>query len=330
MPAPAFDTAAFLTAVRRDCFLAASDDNWTDSKILGIAHDRLINDITPIVKTCKQEWYQYDTIVTLVASVSNYELPQDAMWNGVEALFLVDTTGAKVSKLNYVSSSNRPLYEQTGGGIPTYFWENQAEIVVQPVPDSTTAGQFTMCVSSYRRPAQMVLTTQVCTVQSVTSATKTVTVASIPSYVTSNGPDPYTTATPYRMDVYGRNPPYRRKFSNLTCSPSSTSFVFGAAVTTAQVASITSGDILCVTGTTIFPDLPPDAHPFLNSLVCATILRAQTDAAGLRLFVEKEMQKLATTLRGMENRADGSPRKLSLFNSAAARTVNQPWWYWPR
>ncbi len=176
----------------------------------------------------------------------------------------------------------------------------------------------------------MVLTSQVCTIQSVTSGTKTVTVSSIPSYVTSNGPDLYTTGIPYRMDVYGRNPPYRRKFTNLTCSPSSTSFIFDSNVPTATVASITSGDIFCVTGTTIFPDLPPDAHPFLNSLVCATILRAQTDAPGLKLFVEKEMQKLATTLRGMENRADGSPRKLSLYNSAASRTINQPWWYWPR
>src|SRR5882724_1482993 len=102
MPAPAFDTAAFLTAVRRDSFLAASDDNWTDDRILAIAHNRITMDMTPVMKSCKQAWFQHDDSVTFVASQNNYELPQDAMWNGVESLSLVDTNGQICSKLNLI------------------------------------------------------------------------------------------------------------------------------------------------------------------------------------------------------------------------------------
>ncbi len=330
MPAPAFDTAAFLTAVRRDSFLAASDDNWTDERILAIAHNRIVMDMTPVMKTCKQAWFQHDDQRALVADLDSYELPQDAMWNGVDSVSLLDTDGVMVSKLNIVDPSNRIMYEQRGGGTPGWFFLNQAEVVVLPTPSTSTAAQYSLNISSYRRPAQMILTTQACTVQSVTSASLTITTSAHPAYMTTNGPDVYTPGIPYRVDVYGRNPPYRRKLVNLTCSASSTTdFLFNGSVTAAQVATIVSGDIVCVTGTTIFPDIPPDAMPYLQDITCATILRAQSDASGLRMFIDTQMKELATVLRAMSNRADGSPKKLSLSNSAAASHIAMLRGGWP-
>ena len=107
-----------------------------------------------------------------------------------------------------------------------------------------------------------------------------------------------------------------------------TLFTFNGAVTAAQVALISAGDIISVHGTSKYPDMPPEAQPFLRAMVGKTITMAQKDAAGYQTYAQEQMGMLANTLRGMSNRADGSPKKLSLRNAGALRVGGGVgnWW----
>ncbi len=333
MPAPAYDSAALLSAVRRDCFLAASDENWTDTKILAIADDCTLSHIAPIFKATKQDWFQAEKIIPLVASVTAYDIPEEAMWNAFDKAWVIEAaTGRIVNEqgLNYINASQKGMFQTTQAGAPIACWTNQTQININSPPDDTVASTYQMLVSYYRRPAQLVRTSDVCTVTAISSVTLIASVTTIPSYMTTYGPDTYTSGSPYRLDVWDRIDPHTRLLGNGTASSSSsTLFTFNGDVVAASVTNISAGDIVSVHGTTIFPDMPAEALPFLRNLVGKTITMAQKDDVGLQSYIEDQQKKLTGVLKGISNRADGSPKKLSMRQAGALNVgsgVGRWWW----
>lgn len=324
-----YSTDDLIEAVRRDCFLATSDENWTDARILSIAHDCILEGLAPRMKTAHQNWFLQAATVTFVASVTAYDVPAESMWNGVSSVQLRQISdGLLAGKLTLIDPENEYLYGQPQNpAIPGVFWVNQTELNVIPAPDSNCVSTYDAKLTYYRRPAQMITLSQAVTVQSVTSASLTVTTSTQPTYFSTNAPDAYTSGRPSRVDVYNRLQPYTRRFTNLTGSiTSSTGFLFNGSVTSTQVAKIQSGDIMTVYGTTIFPDVPPELHPYLRRLTSATIRLAQGDPA-YQAVIDKANQDVENFLRGMSNRTDGTARKLSLSMSAAGRAIAKNWGY---
>lgn len=333
MGAPAYDSAVLIAGVRRDCFLATSDANWTDQKIMGIADDCTLSHIAPVFKATKQDWFQDDIYVPLVASVTAYDLPEEAMWNAVDKIWLVERSTGRIvndNGLNYINASQRGMVQSTVAAPPVAYWTSQTQFTLNAPPDSTLASTYQLLVSFYRRPAQLVLTTDVCTVTAVSSATLIASVTSLPSYMTTNGPDTYTSGSPYRLDVWDRNLPNTRLIGNATAAATGTTlFTFNGSVTAAQVALVSAGDIISVHGTSKYPDMPPEAMPFLRKLVGKTITMAQKDDVGLQSYIEGQKAELTDVLKGISNRADGTPKKLSMRQAGAigiGGASNRWWW----
>jgi hypothetical protein len=318
-----YTTDDLIEAVRRDCFLATSDENWTDERILSIAHDVILEGLAPRMKNAHQNWFQQAASVTLVESITAYDVPAESMWNGVSSVQLRQLSdGLLCGKLTVIDPENEYMYGQPQNpAIPSVFWVNQTELNVIPAPDSVCVDTYDLKLTYYRRPAQMITLAKAVTVQSVTSLS--VTTSAQPSYFSTNAPDAYTSGTPSRVDVYNRLQPYTRRFTNLTGSiTSSTGFTFNGSVTSTQVAQIQSGDILTVYGTTIFPDVPPELHPYLRRLTSATIRLAQGDPA-YQAVIATANADVENFLRGMSNRTDGTARKLSIAMSAAGRVLGK-------
>ncbi len=332
--AQAYDSALLLAGVRRDCFLAASDENWSDYRILGVADDCTLSQIAPVFKSTRQDWFQADQIIPLVASVTAYDLPEEAMWSGFDKAWVIESATGRIcddNGLNYINASQKGLFQTVQPGAPIACWTNQTQIVLNAPPDATVASTYSLLLSYYRRPAQLVLTTDVCTVTAISSVTLIASVTTIPAYMTTNGPDTYTSGSPYRLDVYDRTLPNTRLLANATASSSSsTLFTFNGSVVAASVTGINPGDIVSVKGTSIFPDMPPEAMPFLRNLVGKTITMAQKDDVGFQTYVAGQQEQLANVIRGMSNRADGSPKKLSMRQAGALNVGggvgNRGWW----
>lgn len=317
------DTTQFIAAVRRDAFLAAADTqgNWTDERILAIADDCTLAYCAPALKRAKQGWFQDDVLIAMTARVSKYDVPEEAMWSGIERAWLVDSvTGQYASALDVVASSNRMLYQAfntPGGAIPTSIYLSATQLVVSPPPSVAAAAKYRIMVSAYLRPSQLCLPSVTCRVLSANSVTQVLTTTTQPSTWPVLAIDTFTSGSPYRIDVYNRLLPNTRKYWNLTMTvPSVTALAFAPTVTAAQFATIAVGDFLVPKGTTPFPDLPPDAVPFLRKMVQKTILTAQTDTEALQAYLQSQAMELEMFMKGMSNRSDGSPRKLSLANSA--------------
>lgn len=320
MPAVDNNTTALLAAVRRDAFIATSDSNWGDARILGIADDCTLR-IAAALKRAKQDWFQEDYDVVLVEDQSEYDVPETAMWSSIENAFLRDiTTGKIVSEINNVSSSNRRMFEGTNTssvGIPRALWLSHSQITLMPAPDANAVASYSMTVSAYRRPGQLVAVSECVNVTAVNSVTQELTITTRPSSWTT---DAYTSGTPYRVDVYNRNLPNTQLLRNqLVTSPSSTSLLFSPSVTAEAFATISVGDVVAMKSTSCYPDLPPEAVPYLREMIQQSILTSQTDSQALQAYLTAKADEAARFVRSMSNRHDGRPRKLSQYNAAATR-----------
>lgn len=311
-----------LDMVRRRGFIATSDENWGDDRILKTASEIIRETIAPQLKTMKEGWYRTQATITLVAGQSLYDYPEEAAWNSVETIKLRRySDGGIAGDVLLIEPSNAQLSPSTPSGIPGAFWHENTQICVFPTPDSGAATAYNFLVPMYRRSSTLVTTSSVCTVVSVSSVTLTTTAQ--PTYFTTNAPDIYTSGSPYIVDVWRRTTPRTRLFGAAQCTaPSTTSLAF-TSLTAAQAATIKPGDIVSVKGTTIYPDMPAELNPLLVNLTIATIKLAQGDQS-YQAQLERAQADTLSAIRGMSNRADGKQRKLTLYNASTVRGVVRP------
>lgn len=338
------DSASLVAAVRRDCFTANSDDNWTDEDILGIADDCIGGPIAAALKAAKQDWFAKDFDVALVADQSAYDVPENAMWSSVENVYLVDkTTGLIVSELANISQSQRILHQPGNdglSGIPHAVWWNHTQMMLTPAPDSNTVAAYSLTVAGYRRPGQLCKTSESVKAFTISSGSMTVDI-SVYAFVQSLTAPPsgwsrfgFDYYTGYPIDVYDGTEPHTVKLANVVANYSSTAgpntLLFDPSsslypLTAAQFATIERGDVFAMTGTTPFVPLPREAVPFLRRMIKKVILTAQTDSQALQAYLAEESAALAEFMKGMKNRHDGKGRKVSLWNAAGSRFMRRRW-----
>lgn len=343
MPAAPNDSASLVAAVRRDCFMATSDDNWDDEAILGIADDCIGGPIAAALKAAKQDWFAKDFDVPLVAGQSAYDVPQNAMWSSIENAYLVDkTTGRLVAELGNISQSQRILHQPGNDGLsgtPQALWWNHTQMMITPAPDANAVAAYSLTVAGYRRPGQLCKTSEVVRARLITAASMTVQLG-IYSITSSSVTAPpsgwagraYDSYSGYAIDVYGADEPHTVKLAAVIAAASVTTSVLmfgsvttGYPLTVEQFDLIETGDVFAMTGTTPFVPLPREAVPYLRRMIKKTILTAQTDSQALQAYLAEESAALANFMKGMKNRHDGKGRKVSLWNAAGARFMRRRW-----
>src|SRR5678816_374577 len=138
-----YTTDELVDAVRRDCFLANSDENWTEARILSIAHDCILEQLAPRMKNAKQNWFLTAATVTLTASVTQYDVPGEAMWNGVSSVQLRNVSSQIITgKLTLIDPNNEYVYTQESPGTPGGYWVDQTQMSVLPAPSSDVASTY--------------------------------------------------------------------------------------------------------------------------------------------------------------------------------------------
>lgn len=355
------DSSAFIAAVRRDLFLARSDDNWSDEDILGVADDCLCGPIAAALKAAKQEFFACDFDVELVADQSTYDLPGGSMWSSIENAYLIDkTTGRIVSTFLNISESQRPL-QQPGNdnlsGTPQAVWMQHTQLNLTPAPDSNAVASYSLTVAGYRRPGKLIKTDQCARFLPLAipasvdadmvgsmylySSTSTAAMTSLPSLWVADSwgrgnPDhPYIGT--YDVEFYGAYDPHTRRMpsvcvASITSSGPSNPLAanFDPADTYTPLAVetynlIQKSDVICPAGTTPFVSLPREGLPYLRRMVMKTISVAQTDPQALQAYLAEESAALAAFMKGMKNRHDGKGRKVSLWNAAGSRFMRRRW-----
>jgi len=308
----AYTTADLINNVKRRSFLPVAQTQFTDQQILNIGDDVVLSQIAPMLRRMDQGYWLESYDQTLTSGTSAYAFPAHAMWNKVNVVQLVTTAGVVVSELTRIQPQTLSLAADTTTGQPSYFYFTHDKIVLHPAPSASVASTMYLREWIYRRPNRMVVTTDAGQISSKPSSTQ-IQFLDAPStrFQDNDG---------LNFDAFSSNSPFVRV---VTASTGSVTAPKDMTFSSADVALMSVGDFVCIEDETVFPPVPIEIVPHLESLIVLELQATQMDREAMAETKEAIMQEIESVMRGAGNRADEQAKKVSLFNSPLASMLGR-------
>lgn len=292
--------------IQRDAYLTAAQRNFTPAQMLTIADQELYDGLAPMLVSMSQGYFEENADSTTTANVASYDLNQFAMWNRLRRVDIIDSNIP--FELLQITPEQVLDYDPSTTGRPRVFLFSNSQITLFPIPDRA----YTLRQRIYRRPGRLV---------PVASAAQVLT--AVASTVTYTGATPATFTATSIHDFYDGVSPFRRVDTSVTATgkPLATTQTFAAA----DVALLSAGDYVSLTGETVFPGIPIELHPHLKDLVIRSMDRTQGDQGQWQTQRAEILERARGTIIGTSNRSTGQPQRISI---PAARVGT--WRRWTR
>jgi len=301
-----YTTADLISNVKRRSFLPTAQTQFTDQKLLDIGNDAVLSTIAPMLRRMDQGYWLEPFDQTLTADTSSYLFPRYAMWNKVNAVHLVDSSGVVVQALNRIEPYNLRWGSDGNTGTPTSFYFEHDKIVLVPAPSSSVASSLSLRQWIYRRPNRMVTESAAAKVSTAAGA-----------LVTYTGDKPSTFTSSSVHDFFSGVSPFGRVGTAKTATASAATTTQGFAA--GDVALLSAGSWVCLQDETVFPPLPIEIVTHLETLIVLELAQTQTDQTAWQMQVENVKNEIQSVMQGAGNRADAQPKTLSLLNAPIAK-----------
>ncbi len=298
MAAKRYTVNDLVTSVKARASVPESDGTITSQDLIRFANEDLDENIIPLILSTREEYYLTYKDFDIVSGQLEYDIPYRAIGMRVRAIKpIVDgKEGTLFSHIplelvdNYDFDTNRGFYLR-----------NDKIVFVNPLYSGGSGGAFR--VYFYLRPNDLVLTTRVGTIESIDTATNTVTVTSFPSVINDNSEIDFIQSTPNHR-TYAYDIPVS------SVSAASRQITASSLPSTLQV-----GDYVCLAGETPTPQMPVDVIPVLEQAVVCKVLESIGDTEGLN-NATKRLQKLEQRLMAvLDSRVESPGRKAVNPNS---------------
>ncbi len=302
----AYTSDDFVTEVKRDFHLPASQPQWTPANILAVADKMLLRRVIPALIGVGDGYYRETVDVTLVAGQASYDLPRYAMYNNIHQALLTNAAG-DIAEIEVIGPSDLRHRNSVGTGNPRTLHFEANQVTLNPAPSAGSLSSWpTLRLWIYRRPGRLV---------PVSSAAKVLTVVGTTVTYTSTKPTTFSATSVH--DFYNGESPFRRVGSAITAtgSPGGTQQTFASA----NAALLSVDDYVCVRDETVFPDCAIEVVPFLQELTGASISKSQGDSQALETSIREIVQDMMQAIGVSANRAEAQARTLSLLHSPFVR-----------
>lgn len=229
--------AELLAEIKRKAQVAANEANITDTDILTMATEEIRSVIAPKVLSVVEGYLVVIDDQTL-SSVRAYRIPYWSVGNKVEDVLVSD--GSAWRSLNQVDARNPQALEG-------FYIEGSHIVLTASAPTSGT-----LRLKCHARPAILTTTSakQQGTVVSVDSATQ----------ITCS----VSAMSPIQVDIMKATSPYEHIQVNKTQT--------GTAVVVSDSSKIAAGDLVMLTGYTLYPNIPEEIHDLLSQRVAIRVL----------------------------------------------------------
>ena len=153
----------------------------------------------------------------------------------------------------------------------------------------------------HRRPNELILTTTARAITAINTGTNTITV--------SNAPSSWTTSTEF--DLIQLGPPHE-----ILAEEQTPSAIVSNDITFSSLPDdLAVGDYICLTGETVVPNFPYEAHLLLARKTAMEICSMQEDADGLTKQANLYNMAKAGLIKLLSDRNEGEPEPLVNYNS---------------
>lgn len=305
-------TADLLSDVRARVAAPSANGLVSSADILALADQELRTELAAMLMTMKSEYWLADYTVAIATGNARYRLPPNAMGAGLRDVTVYDPEGREFNVAQIPADqrymwTHGQTWAMTG---PFVFTFENDEIVLLPTPEQSTQG-WTLRMRYYRKPSVLDLTSNASTIRSADTFILVVDSASAPASFSN-------TAGSANVDIVSSRAMHEVIAEELEYSVwSAGSVILDTLITPAQVASITvsngkpgqAQDYLCLSGKTVYPQIPESMWPLLVAVTCRAYCEVVGDMRGFQAASAMFERKKAAAVSMMTPRIDGEKRR---------------------
>jgi hypothetical protein len=290
-----FLTEDLVTSVKRRSLVPVSQTTFEDSDIIALANEELGITIVPDIQSVREDLFLAVKEIDVTNLQTDYRLPERAIGSALKTL-LYGTDTTSTWELPRIALSR--TQDSITSGNPDSFYLKGDYITLSPTPNS--GGILQMWY--YRRPSEMVPTTEVATITAIADlgATLSLTVNTDLTGVLS------TTVT---ADIFSNVSPSVIKLMDLPIVSVSASTIV---ITLADSNDFVVGDQIALSKTINTPLVPVEFHAVLAQAVACRLLEALGDLNKLQSGMAKLGEMRSQVLKLITNRVETA---VEYFNS---------------
>lgn len=311
-----YTSDALVESVKRRGLIPNSQQLYTNSEMCKILTEELHSCILPMLMSMNEDYFVYDYDQNFTVGVNTYNIPQRAVGVKVRDVVLLNSNNQEVSlprldpdfiKKQWVSTNFSPWYNSRG----FYFKNNKVYIY----PDVSNYSSFSLRIKYYRRPNNIVPTTECGRITAIDTGTNVVTLTRLPST--------WTTATTF--DIIQGRPPFDSldDDATITAYDSNNKTITLTTLPTDMIV----GDWVAEANCSPIAQLPYEVFNILEQRAVVKVLEGLGDTQGLKQAAEVYTDMIDKFQKLITPRADGSPKRIRrssvLFGGGRVR---QNWW----
>lgn len=290
----------FIKGVKRRAAIPENQATFEAEDFLAFADEELLLGVVPAIMSLHEDYFLYETEVTLQSDKTQYEIPSRAVGNKLRDVQYKPDPKTHIEMTRIGIGERFNSYNGSFMDIQRYYLKNN-KVVVSESLASGSAGNLNFVF--YIKPSQLVLEERIGIITGINDLNNGTT-----QIVISEVPDNFNTSILY--DVYKSESP--RTILNIDMTPLSINTVLKTVTfSTDDIPDeLKIGDHLAQAGEATLPQIPNEFDAMLEQMVACRILEAQGDTQGLQnaLLKLQQMNNAGGTL--IDNRVDDSPEKI--------------------
>ena len=297
-----FTTTALIESVKRRVSVPTSQALFANLDFCKIASDELQSIIVPLIMAEHEDYFLHAQNYDLDGVVDKFNIPVRAIGQKLRDVGIYNTnTKDYVKKPRLSIEDYGSIHGDYVEAFSGYFIQDD-QVVFKPTP---SASSDKLRIYYYRRPNNLVRTSDAGKVSNINTSTKVVTLDNLPTT--------WTTST--KLDLIKGSGGFRSLSDDFTVSN-----IAGFDVTLSTLPDgIAVGDYVSESGKSPIPQIPYEGHHLLAQLVAIKVLEALGDAKGMQLAMSKYDSMLKNFIKLITERVDSSPKKIisrgSIFKS---------------
>lgn len=312
-----FTSTALLASIKRRAIIPDSQILYTDSDLLAIASEELRSTIAPLLMKVREEYMVTDYDQTIVSTQTAYRIPTRAIGQKLHDAVLLNPDGNEISMPRADPSQLKKQW-MAGAYLAyanrTKFYFKDDQVILFP-DASAIANSFSLRMKYYRRPNNLIATTDAAQITVIDATNKILTFASIPS----------TWTTSDVFDILKGTPSFRSWGDDLVITGiTSTTMTFSAAF----ASGLAVGDWVARAGVSPVPQIPYEVHDLLAQRSACKVLEGLADQNGLASAERVYDEMIGNFLSMVSPRADDSPKRIVRSNSLWGGSRSPRWNQW--
>lgn len=305
-------TATLIESLKRRAMIPTSQATYTDQDLVDYLNDEMESTIVPMIMDVREEYFIESQDFSIENDVDAFfDIPTRAVGSRLREVVLVDTSNGVETLTNLPRLTLEQLSESADNGRSvrglTGFYIEGDQVRIYPAQGG---GAATLRMYYYRRPGQLVLTSDAGEITAIDTGTNTITVDNVLAEWINGA------------DIATVNP--RQPFNYINASDSIVS-ISGYNITLADVSDLSVGDWVCNVDESVVPQVPVEAHNLLLQAAKIVLLEATDDDKNIQLAMKKYEQLERSFIKTITPRVDGQGKKIVGNNALFRPSHNWSW-----